>query len=109
MLTKSAYRKQAQREYPILPPCQKCGSADRVQRHHPTLEDALCVEFLCQKCHTAEHQQSGSWGSGPKQVKVCVICGKEFTNYTHTRVKTCSRECLSDLGRINAFKRWRTG
>ena len=108
MLTKAASRKRAQREYPTLPPCQRCGRKENVQRHHPNLDDALCVEFLCQKCHTTEHLTSGSWGCGPKRAKICTVCGKEFMNYTHTRVKTCGPKCLSEIGRINAYKRWRT-
>jgi hypothetical protein len=108
MLTKAASRKRAQRAYPQLPPCQACGSTVNVQRHHPNHEDALSVEFLCQRCHTCADQQYGKWGRGPKRTKVCVVCGGEFTNYTHSRVKTCSRTCLSELGRRNAFKRWRT-
>ena len=108
MLTKAASRKRAQREYRTLPPCEKCGSTNGVQRHHPNLDDALFVEFLCQTCHTTEHVASGNWGCGPRQAKTCIVCGKAFTNYTHTRVKTCGQECLSEIGRINAFKRWRT-
>ena len=108
MLTKVASRKRAQRAYQQVPPCQKCGSSVNVQRHHENYDHALSVEFLCQSCHATVDQQLGRWGRGNKQPKACVVCGQEFTNYTHTRVKTCGKACLSELGRRNARKRWRT-
>lgn len=40
-----------------------------------------------------------------KAPKVCAVCGATFTEYSHSRVKTCSRECLSEAGRRNAAKR----
>jgi hypothetical protein len=108
MLTKAASRKRAQRAYPQVPPCQRCSSSVNVQRHHKNHQDALSVAFLCQTCHTTADQKLGKWGCGNKKPKVCVVCGGEFTNYTHTRVKTCGKECLSEIGRRNARKRWLT-
>jgi len=105
-ITPCASRKRAQRAYPVLPPCERCGSKKRVQRHHKDIKDALSVQFLCQSCHTAEDMMLGKWGRGPKSIKTCMICGSGFTNYTYTRAKTCSRECLSKIGRRNAMKRW---
>lgn len=106
MLTKSAYRKRAQREYPKLNACERCGSTSNLQRHHPNLEDALSVVILCQACHAEEHVRRGDWGQGKRPAKTCVVCGREFSDYSHVRVKTCSPTCLSEIGRVNARKRW---
>lgn len=106
-LTKNASRRRAQRAFPKLPNCQKCGTNRNIQRHHRDHQNALCVEFLCPKCHAkTEIQQNGTWGRGLKKEKTCTVCGLVFSNYTHSRVKTCSRECLSEIGRRNASKRW---
>lgn len=34
-------------------PCEKCGSTDRVQAHHPSYrrENWLAVRWLCWRCH----------------------------------------------------------
>src|SRR5262245_14601185 len=109
MLTKAASRKRAQRAYPVLPPCQHCGTTEKVQRHPPHHQNALSVVFLCRLCHAIAEGKSGKWGRGKRKIKVCVICGMEFTNYTHSRVKTCGKECLSEAGRRNANKRWQVG
>lgn len=114
MLTKHASRKRSQKLYPILPPCEECGSTERVQRHHDDYQKPEDVRFLCQSCHTKRDVARGTWGNylkkpGGKRTKpyrTCPICGKSFNHYTHTRNKTCSKECLSELGRRNAMKRW---
>lgn len=107
MPTKNALRKQAQRAYPKPLPCELCGETKKVQRHRPNIEGALSVVFLCQKCHVKEEMARGTWGRGLKKPKVCVVCGEMFTKYTHVRVKTCGKACRSELGRLNANKRWR--
>jgi hypothetical protein len=38
-----------------LKACQKCGSAENVQRHHEDYSKPLDITFLCKKCHTKEH------------------------------------------------------
>ena len=106
MVTKSALHKRAQRAYPQLIACVVCGTTSSLQRHHPNLNDALTVVILCQACHAREHVRLGTWGRGEKQAKTCAVCGKDFSDYSHTKVKTCSRTCLSELGRRNARKRW---
>ena len=106
MLTPPASRKRAQRAYPTLNVCEHCGGTSQLQRHHPNLQDAESVVILCQRCHAAEHVRLGTWGQGPKKPKTCVVCGKDFSDYSHIRAKTCSRACLSELGRRNARKRW---
>jgi hypothetical protein len=106
MPTKSASRKAAQRAYPALEKCESCGTTERLQRHHPDLSDALSVVILCQSCHAAADQALGKWGRGNRPAKVCSICGHSFTDYSHSRVKNCSPECVAEAGRRNARKRW---
>lgn len=106
MLTPVASRKRAQRAFPKLTACEHCGNTSRLQRHHPNLQDATSVVILCQPCHVAEHVRRGDWGAGVKKPKTCVVCKREFSDYSHTRVKTCGPTCLSELGRINSCKRW---
>ena len=108
MLTRNAIRKQSQRAFPLLKECVLCGGTRKLQRHHPNINDAFSVVILCQKCHTKVEMARGTWGKGLKRAKVCVVCGRKFANYTHTRVKTCGKKCLSVIGRRNANKRWRT-
>jgi hypothetical protein len=109
MPTPSASRKAAQRAYPTLTDCEHCGATSTLQRHHPDINDALSVVILCQACHAEEHVRLGTWGLGSKKPKTCVVCKKVFSVYSHTRVKTCSPACLSELGRRNARKRWHPG
>ena len=106
MLTKAASRKRAQRAYPVLSACERCESTSALQRHHPNINDALSVVILCQPCHAKEHVARGTWGIGSKTPNTCAVCAKEFSDYSDARVKTCSRACLSELGRRNARKRW---
>lgn len=107
MLTKSAYRKRAQRAFPKLTVCELCGSTKKLQRHHHKgLEDALSVVILCQECHAKDHAHLGTWGKGSRKPRICVVCKKEFSRLCHSRTKTCGRECLEILGRLNANKRW---
>lgn len=108
ILTKAASRKRAQRAFPKILPCEICGGSIRVQRHHHDHQSALSVRFLCQSCHTKEEVLAGTWGIGPKKKKVCKNCGKEFERYTHSRVQLCGKQCLSQIGRLNALKRWGT-
>lgn len=62
MPTKWAPRKAAQRAFPTRPPCQQCGSARLVQRHHEDLDRPLDIQMLCQTCHVAAHVRTGTWG-----------------------------------------------
>ena len=106
MISKAASRKRAQKAYPVLLPCERCGSSDNVQRHHADHQKPLDIQFLCQKCHTLADVASGTWGI-TKRPKRCAVCGKEFKNYTHTRVKTCGRACLSEIIRQANYNRYR--
>ena len=90
--------------------CESCGTGSNLQRHHPIYE-ASAVQILCQSCHAALHVAEGTWGNGPKDeskyIRDCVICGKTFQASHSKNGKTCSKDCLSELGRLNASKRWR--
>lgn len=97
-------RKAAQRAISVSF-CEMCGLKSGLQRHHPDILDPLNVVILCQPCHAAVHVADGTWGNGKKQPKKCVVCLRLF-DYRHSLNKTCSRECLSELGRMNARKRW---
>jgi len=37
--------------------CAKCGSKERLHRHHPDYNKPLEVIILCKKCHEEEHRQ----------------------------------------------------
>lgn len=85
--------------------CAKCGSTENLQRHHQTYTESDFI-ILCQECHASEHNADGSWGKGSRKTRSCVICGSEFTPNHSKRHTTCSPDCLSELGRRNARKRW---
>ena len=85
--------------------CEQCGATGNLQRHHPSYESESFI-VLCQTCHAKLHVELGTWGRGPRQTKHCAICGREFVPHHSKNHKTCSRECLSEIGRRNAAKRW---
>ena len=105
-------RKIAQKRFP-LKQCERCKSTVRLQRHHKDRNSlnnkADNVEVLCQTCHKNLHMAEGSWSRGLKKTKLCAICEREFLPHHSKNHKTCSRSCLSELGRRNALKRWRIG
>lgn len=107
MLTKATVRKQTQRLVPLSgTTCEKCGSSESLQRHHIHYE-ATAFQILCQSCHAEVHKADGSWGRGLKKTKNCAVCGQTFIPNHSKKHKTCSANCLSELGRRNALKRWR--
>jgi len=106
MTTLGAIRKESQRLIKLKGKfCLICGGKKHLQRHHQTM-DAQDFIIICQDCHTSIHMKDGSWGRGLKKIKDCVICGKPFVPSHSKKNVTCSRSCLSELGRRNANKRW---
>ncbi len=104
MLTKAAIRKRTQRANPLAGKCcESCGSKDNLQRHHRTYSEND-FEILCQPCHVMADLRDGS--RRQKQTKNCAICGNAFTPSHSKKHATCSKPCLSELGRRNANKRW---
>lgn len=104
--SKVASRKRAQRAVPLTA-CLRCGSTSNLQRHHADHTKPLDVEVLCQRCHTTADHAVGMWGKGRKKSRSCSICAVQFTP-RHSTNRTCSKTCLSELGRRNARKRWST-
>ena len=107
MTTKWAARKRAQRAMPTLKGqvCQRCGSTRGLQRHHPDYADLNRFEVLCRPCHGEADVRDGHRKT--KQPKACKVCGNLFMPSHSQKHSTCSRECLSEVGRRNAEKRWR--
>lgn len=108
MATKWMVRKRSQRSIQTLVgmQCEVCGSAQSLQRHHPSYESAK-VEILCRPCHVKADQRDGHRPT--KKPKACKVCEREFLPHHSTKHATCSPACLSELCRRNAFKRWRKG
>ena len=100
-MTGNSGRKHAQRAYPTKE-CARCGGTETLQRHHrdrdPTNNEPENVEILCAKCHGAEHRRL-------RPVR-CSICGEEFQPKRARRATVCGPECLRELGRQSANKRW---
>lgn len=107
MLSAAAIRKRAQRAHPTMKRCERCGATERLSRHHPDYSKPEEIVVLCSTCHPKADGEDGTRST--KKAKVCTICGGTFTNYSHSRVKTCSKPCLSEAGRRAAMKRWGGG
>lgn len=103
-MKKNSMRKSAQRAIPIVTACQECGATENLQRHHPDYSQPDRVEILCPPCHLKADQRDGTRKA--KQTKLCKVCGKEFTPRHSKKHSTCSKECLAEIGRRNAMKRW---
>uniref|UniRef100_A0A6M3IU94 Uncharacterized protein n=1 Tax=viral metagenome TaxID=1070528 RepID=A0A6M3IU94_9ZZZZ len=56
-------RKRAQRAFPVMRRCERCGGGVYLQRHHPRLDQPLRVVVLCQRCHANLHIKNGTWGT----------------------------------------------
>jgi hypothetical protein len=36
--------------------CERCGSVDKIEKHHPNYDAPLDIEFLCFSCHKEQDQ-----------------------------------------------------
>jgi len=97
-------RKASQRMLPTLDACERCGVTENLQRHHHNYADHAAFEILCRPCHEKWHAAERL----ASRMKPCVICGTRFLPNHSKKHTTCSRPCLSELGRRNAMKRWGT-
>lgn len=106
MLSKWAVRKRAQRSLPTLDgqKCEACGTPNNLQRHHPDYSEPDRFEVLCAPCHVAADKRDGHRAS--KAPIACKVCGVNFLPKHSKKHTTCSRECLAEIGRRNALKRW---
>jgi len=99
-------RKAAQRAVSLAgKQCSECNGTHRLQRHHPDYSKPSEIVILCQRCHVAADIAAGF--RKVKQPKLCKVCGTEFLPNHSRKHSTCSRECLSEIGRQNSLKRWR--
>ena len=101
MLSRSGFHRRAQKAIEAIR-CERCPSTENLHRHHPNYDDPLNVIVLCRPCHDAEHVRLRR----PHRMKSCLICEKRFLPNHSKKHNTCSRECLSEIGRRNAMKRW---
>jgi len=108
-MTKWAARKRAQRALPNLvgQKCEDCGTTKLLQRHHPDYSKPDAFRILCRMCHVKADQADGHRPA--KQMRVCRLCGAMFLPTHSKKHNLCSPECRSEMGRINARKRWGSG
>lgn len=100
----------AQKMYPLTE-CALCGGIEILQRHHkdgnPSNNSRENVQVLCQKCHTATHMETDTWGKGKVKMAQCVVCNTTFQPKRTRNKKLCRKpECLREWGRRAAMKRW---
>ena len=101
-----ASRKAAQRAVSLSGKvCEVCGVSERLQRHHHDYSKPTEVTILCQNCHVQADIADGTRKT--KQMKSCKLCGAAFMPTHSTKHNLCGPACRSEMGRINAFKRWR--
>ena len=107
-MKRNTIHRKAQKAYPkaTLEKCSRCGTkAKRLERHHADYSKPLEVEILCTTCHRVADQESGTQPT--KQPKACKVCRAMFMPCHSKKHETCSAKCLSQLGRLNAEKRWK--
>jgi hypothetical protein len=49
--------RSAQSHYPMMEPCEVCGSKENIDRHHDDPERELDIMFLCKLHHKARHRE----------------------------------------------------
>jgi hypothetical protein len=106
-MRKNTIRRRAQRAIPTPAACQDCGASEGLERHHPDYTQPHRVEALCRPCHVRADQRDGT--RPKKKEKTCKVCGAMFLPSHSKKHTTCGPECLAEIGRRNARKRWGTG
>jgi len=53
--TKKMARKSALRAFPVVQPCEVCGSTQDINRHHDDYTKPLEIRWLCSPCHWETH------------------------------------------------------
>ncbi|ACQ54142.1 HNH endonuclease [Clostridium botulinum] len=72
--------------------CEYCGITYETQKGRN--------KFCSNKCKSAWRRKQGL----DNEIRVCVICGKEFECNKYSKAKTCSRKCRGELRRLNKQK-----
>jgi hypothetical protein len=106
-MLKNTIRRRAQKAAPNPTCCQDCGATGPLERHHQNYQEPDRFEVLCQPCHVKADQRDGT--RRRKQPIPCKVCGVQFLPSHSKKHTTCSRQCLAEIGRRNAQKRWGTG
>lgn len=106
-MNKNSIRKRAQKAEPVPFHCEACGATENLERHHPNYSKPDVFEVLCRPCHVKADQAAGY--RRKKQPKACALCGTQFMPTHSKKHSLCSDACRSEMGRINARKRWGSG
>jgi hypothetical protein len=85
--TRKTGHQRAQRRFPVLGKCQRCGLKDARERHHKdgnTLNNEPGnVDKLCYSCHRIVEPRN------KKPLRNCSNCGILTNRLTHGRCKNC--------------------
>jgi len=103
-MRKNTIRRRAQTAAPNPTQCEACGVGGHLERHHPNYSEPDRFEVLCPPCHVKADQRDGT--RKMRQAKACTLCGAAFMPTHSKKHSLCSAKCRSEMGRINAEKRW---
>lgn len=91
LLSVHAGRRRAQRLYPALPPCERCGG-DKAERHHKdanTMNNLRQnIEFICRRCHM---QADGRMAAFADQAKLRIETTTALAAAARTARSHCKR------------------
>jgi hypothetical protein len=68
--SRAAIRKRAQRAHPKMTACERCGTANKLSRHHPDYSKPEQIVVLCLTCHTTMEWEAGKYAERPSPVIV---------------------------------------
>lgn len=109
-ISKAGVRKRAQRAISLRgKSCAECGSTESLERHHPDYGKPEAVVILCNPHHRERDQTDGT-AIHRVPLATCTICGESYQPRKRRNSTLCTKpECLKELGKRSAAKRWRTG